>query len=64
MNILKAEPVAIASALTAILNCLVLLGVISLDADQLSAINAAVVVVLGLIVRQAVTPNAAPPYGD
>lgn len=58
MKILKAEPVAIASAVTAVLNALVLLGVFTLDADQLAGINTAVVLVLGLVVRSQVTPNA------
>lgn len=56
-NLLTQEPVAIASALTAGLNVFVLLGVFSLGADQLAGINTATVLVLGLFVRKAVTPN-------
>lgn len=56
-NLLTQEPVAIASSLTAVLNVLVLLSVLSLGADQLAGINTATVLVLGLFVRKAVTPN-------
>lgn len=56
-NILTQEPVAIASTLTAVLNVLVLLSVFSLNAEQLAGINTAVVLILGLFVRKAVTPN-------
>lgn len=54
----KREPVAIAAALQAVLNALVLLGVLHLTPDQLAGINTAVVLVLGLFVRQQVTPKS------
>jgi hypothetical protein len=57
-NLLRKEPVAIGTALVAVLNALVLLGVLSLTAAQLGGINTAVVLVLGLFTRNAVTPNA------
>ena len=55
-NILKSQPAAISAALVAVLNAVVLLGAINLSADQISAINIAVVAVLGLFVHQTVTP--------
>lgn len=57
-NFVQAEPVAIGSALTAILNALVLLGVLDLSADQIGGINVAVAAVLGLLIRSRVTPVA------
>lgn len=57
-NPIKTEPVAVSAAVTAVLNVLVLLGVLALDADQLAAINTAVVLVLGLFVRTQVKPTA------
>jgi len=56
-NPIKTEPVAVSAAVTAVLNVLVLLGVLDLDPDQLAAINTAVVLVLGLFVRSQVTPT-------
>lgn len=56
-NLLTQEPVTIAAAVTALVNVLTLLGVFSLGADQLAGINTAIVLVLGLFVRRAVTPN-------
>lgn len=57
-NLLKAQPAAISAAVVAVLNALVLLGPLGLTADQISAINIAVVAVLGLFVHQTVTPVA------
>lgn len=57
-NILSKEPVAISSAVVAVLNVLVLLGVIDLAAAAVAGVNVAVVAVLGLFVRSAVTPNS------
>lgn len=57
-NLLNNEPVAVGSALVAVLNALVLLGVIDLSADQIAGINTAVIAVGGLLVRRKVTPVA------
>lgn len=56
-NILSKEPVAIGGAVVAVLNALVLLNVVSLDVPQITGINIALVAVLGLLTRKAVTPN-------
>lgn len=56
-QIVKKEPVAIAGALTAVLNALVLLDVININGDQIAGINIAVVAVLGLFVRSQVQPK-------
>jgi hypothetical protein len=58
MSKVNVEPVAVSAAVVAVLNALVLLGVVSLTPDQVAAINAAVAAVLALIVRQRVTPTA------
>lgn len=58
MSKLNLEPVAVSAALVAVLNALILLGVLSLTPDQVAAINAAVVAVLALVVRNRVTPVA------
>lgn len=50
------EPVALGSAVTAVLNALVLLGVLDLSAEQIGGINVAVAAVLGILVRSRVTP--------
>lgn len=57
MNIINREPVAISAAVVAVLNALVLLGVVHLTPDQIAGVNAAVVAVLALIVRSKVTPG-------
>jgi len=56
MKFLKAEPAAISGAIVAVLNALVLLGVLNLDVDQITGINVALTAVLTLAVRQNVTP--------
>jgi hypothetical protein len=55
-SIVKAQPAAISAALVAVLNALVLLGQLDLSGEQISAINIAVVAVLGIFVHQNVTP--------
>jgi hypothetical protein len=55
-NIIKAQPAALSAALVAVLNALVLLGQLNLSGEQISAINIAVVAVLGMFVHQNVTP--------
>jgi hypothetical protein len=52
------EPVAIAAAVQAVLQVLCLLGVVTISVATLSAINIAVIAVLGLFVRSRVTPTA------
>lgn len=55
-NVVKGEPVALGSAVTAVLNALVLLGVLDLSAEQIGGINVAVAALLGVLVRSRVTP--------
>lgn len=57
MSPFRTEPALISGALVAILNALVALSVISLTAEQISAINVALVAVLTIFVRQSVTPT-------
>lgn len=59
-NIFTKEPAAVSAAIIAILNVLQLTGVVNLDADTVSAINIALVAVLGLLTRQASTSVADP----
>ncbi len=56
-NPLENEPVAIASAIRAVLHSLVLLGVIALDESALAGISLAIELVLALVLRSAVTPT-------
>ncbi len=56
MHIVKAQPAAVSAAVVATLNALVLLNVMDLNGDQISAINIAAVALLGLFVQQSVTP--------
>jgi hypothetical protein len=60
LMILKREPVLIQTAILAILNLLVVFDALHLTDVQLGAVNAALAAVLGLIVRQQVTPLANP----
>lgn len=57
-EILNREPAAISAALIAALNVAVVLDVVSLSVDQLGSINTAVALLLGLFVRQSVTPTS------
>ena len=54
------EPVAVSAAVVAVLNVLQLTGVVNLNGDTVSAINIALVAVLGLFARQASTPTSDP----
>ena len=54
------EPVAVSAAVVAVLNVLQLTGVVNFNADTVSAINIALVAVLGLFARQASTSTADP----
>lgn len=56
-NPLRTEPAIISGAAVAVLNALVALSVITLTAEQISAINVALVAVLAIFVRQSVTPT-------
>lgn len=60
LPLLNKEPVAVAAAIVAVLNVLQITGVVSFTADAVSAINIALVAVLGLFVRQASTPISSP----
>jgi len=53
----RTEPALVSGALVAVLNALVALSVISLTAEQISAINVALVAVLAIFVRQSVIPT-------
>lgn len=57
--ILGREPAAIAAVIAIAINLLVSFG-LKLTIEQIALINALAVAVLGLIVRQVVTPVAAP----
>lgn len=52
------EPVAIGAALSAVLVALVAVGVIDLSEEAQAAVSAAVVLVVGLVVRSKVSPVA------
>lgn len=58
--ILGREPALILGAISAGVNLLILLHVIALDADQVAALNIFAAAVVAVIVRQNVTPTAAP----
>ena len=64
MSKLKLEPAAISGALVAVINLLVLFGVVTLTPDQIAAVNAALVAVLAVFVRNRVTPVAKFDLGD
>ena len=55
LSIFEKEPVAIAAAIRSVLFVAVLFG-LAVDEDQLAAIALALELVLGLFVRQKVTP--------
>ena len=54
---LKNEPALVGGAVTAVLNALVLLDVVSLSVEQVTGINVALAAVLALFVRAKVTPT-------
>jgi len=56
MTILKREPVLIQAAALALFNLLGAFGFLHWTCSQLTAANAAIAAVLGLIVRRVVTP--------
>ena len=57
-NPLTNEPAAVSAAVIAVVNVFALFGVVSVTPDQLAGTNTALVLVLGLFVRQSVTPNS------
>lgn len=57
-EILNREPAAISATLIAALNVAVLLGLVDLSDGQLAGINTALTLLLGLFVRQSVTPTS------
>ncbi len=57
---IQKEPAVVSAAIVAVLNVLQMTGVVSLDGNTVSAINIALVAVLGLFVRQSSTPTSAP----
>ena len=59
MGIFGREPAAIAAAIAIGINLLVSFG-LNLTVEQIAGINAFAVAILGLIVRQAVTPTGSP----
>ena len=54
---IKNEPALLGGAVTAVLNALVLLDVVSLSVEQVTGINVALAAVLALFVRSKVTPT-------
>jgi hypothetical protein len=57
---IQKEPAAISAAVIAVIQALILFGVVQITVDQLAGLNIALVAVLGLLVRQNTTPTAAP----
>lgn len=55
--ILGREPAAIAAVIAIVINLAISFG-LKLTVDQVALVNTLVIGVLGLIVRQSVTPNA------
>ena len=54
---IKNEPALLGGAVTAVLNALVLLDVVSLSVEQITGVNVALVTVDALFVRAKVTPT-------
>lgn len=57
---IQREPAAIASVVLAVINALILFGVVTVTGEQLAGLNIALVAVLGLFVRQSSTSTASP----
>lgn len=53
---IRSEPVAVAAAVQAVMVAAVAFGV-NVSAEQLAAVNAALIAVMGLFVRSRVTPS-------
>ena len=54
---IKNEPALVGGAVTAVLNAMVLLDVVSLSGKQITGINVALAALLALFVRANVTPT-------
>ena len=63
-NLLTQEPVALGGGVTVLFQLAVLLGVITLTAEQTAGITVAVVTVLTLLTRRRVRPTANDTDGD
>lgn len=63
-TIFKREPVLWQTAVMAIINLLVVFKILNLSGAEIGAINTALAAVLGVIVRQVVTPLADPRTAD
>lgn len=59
---LSAEPALLSGAVMAVVNLLALFGAVTLTADQLAGINAALMAVLAVIIRATVTPRHGEPF--
>lgn len=59
-TILGREPALIAGAVDALINVLILFHVVVLTADQISGLNVLMAAIIGLVIRQVVTPTAKP----
>jgi dipeptide/tripeptide permease len=57
-NLLKQQPVAISAAVISFVNLCSLFGLFEVSADQLAALDTALVLILGLFTWNAVTPVA------
>jgi hypothetical protein len=57
---IQTEPAALSAAVIAVIQALILFGVVNVTVEQLAGLNIALVAVLGLFVRQTTTPTAAP----
>jgi hypothetical protein len=56
MSVIRTRPAAVSAAVVAVINLLVVFGVVSLTDQQIGMVNIAVAAVLGLFVQQTVTP--------
>lgn len=63
-TILKREPVLWQTLILAIINLLVVFDILHLTDVQLGAVNSALAAILGIIVRQQVTPLNSPRTSD
>lgn len=59
---LSGEPALLSGAVMAVVNLLILFGVLSLTTDQLAGVNAALVAVLAVVIRATVAPEHGQPF--
>ncbi len=59
---LSAEPALMSGAVMAVINLLALFEVLTMTADQLAGVNAALVAVLAVVIRATVSPSHGVPF--